>query len=160
MVALLTETEVVRLRKRYLATSTPGRWLVTIGEKGKREVNTWATEGHAVDQVLTDGLSADISFHPTNRNVSSRSQSQSQIQPDPALIYTRTGWPSSFVDGINVTPSLTSDGDAEQGLDEPLPPTPPQVPTVAIASPEEEEALPPSSPPVLPTDFSAACSSL
>ena len=86
MVAPLTETGVMRLREGYPATPTPGRWLVTIGEKGKREVDTRATEGHAVDQVLTDGLLVDISFHPTNRSISSQSQSQCQIQPDPALL--------------------------------------------------------------------------
>jgi hypothetical protein len=45
-----------------------------------------------------------------------------------------------------VTPSLASDGDAEQAPDEQLPLTP-QVPAVAAESPEEDQVLPPTSPP-------------
>jgi len=62
-------------------------------------------------------------------------------------------WPSSSVDGTDVTPSLTSDGDAEQGPDEPLPRTPPQVPTAVVDEPEEQEVEPlsPPSPPQPPT---------
>ncbi|KAI0249194.1 hypothetical protein BJV78DRAFT_1284223 [Lactifluus subvellereus] len=62
--------------------------------------------------------------------------------------------PSSSVNGTNVTPSLTSHGDVKQGPDEPLPPTPPQVPTVVVASPKEEEVLPPSPPPKKGTSVS------
>ncbi|KAI0249908.1 hypothetical protein BJV78DRAFT_1224193 [Lactifluus subvellereus] len=130
---------------------------VTIGEKRKREVDTHATEGvQSIKRRLMGPLprSADTSVLSTNSSFSSDSQSQSQSQSQPeagpsnpsrSYIPVRT-WPSSSLDGTDVTPSLTSDGDAEQGPDEPSPPTPPQVPTVAIESPEEEEALPPPSP--------------
>jgi len=51
------------------------------------------------------------------------------------------------VDETDVTPSLTSDGDAEQGPDEPSPPTPPQVTVVVVQRPDEAEEALPRSPP-------------
>ncbi|KAI0297262.1 hypothetical protein B0F90DRAFT_918456 [Multifurca ochricompacta] len=108
--------------------------------------------------------SADSSFRSVNSSFStqtlsqsqpqSQSQSQGQKQPEvgpsnPSRSYIPVrAWPSSSVDGTDVTPSLTSDGDAEQGPDEPLPPTPPRAPAVVVNEPEdsEVEALPPPPP--------------
>ena len=128
---------------------------ITIGEKRKREIDTQAKERvQSIKRRLMGPFprSVDTSFQSTNSSFSSQSQSQSQSQPEAgpsdssrSYIPVRT-WPSSSVDGTDVTPSLTSDGDAEQGPDEPPPPTPPQVPTVPVDSPEEEEALPPPPP--------------
>jgi hypothetical protein len=134
------------------------------GEKRKRDTQA-VEDGPSIKRRLMGPLprSADSSFRSSaNSSFSSQSQplsrSQTQSQPEAgpskptrSYIPVRT-WPSSSVD----TPSLTSDGDAEQGPDEPLPRTPPQVPTaVADDEPEELEVdhpLPsPQSPPQPPT---------
>ncbi len=135
---------------------------VTVGEKRKRQVDTLAKEGvQSVKRRLMDPLprSADSSFLSTNSSFSqsqssqSRSQSQSQSQPEarpsklPRSYLPVRAWPSSSVDGTDVTPSRTSDGDAEQGLDEPSPLTPPQVPAVVVQGPDEAEEGLPQSPP-------------
>ncbi len=128
----------------------------TVGEKRKREIDTLAKEDvHSIKRRLMGPLPrpANASFRSTDSSFSqsqSRSQSQSQSQPEtessnPSRSYIPVRvWPSSSVDGTDVTPSLTSDGDVEQVPDEPSPPTPPQVPTVVVQRQEEvEEALPP-----------------
>ncbi|KAH9029878.1 hypothetical protein EDB85DRAFT_2147123 [Lactarius pseudohatsudake] len=137
-----------------------------VGEKRKREADTRATEDvQSIKRRLMMGplpRSADSSSRSANSSFSSQSQSlsrsQSQSQPEagpskPTRSYIPVrAWPSSSVDGTDVTPSLTSDGDAEQGPDEPLPRTPPQVPTAIADVPEELEVelLPPPSPPQPP----------
>ena len=127
---------------------------VTAGEKRKREVvDTLANEGvNSIKRRLMGPFprSADSSFRSTDSSFSqSQSQSHCQSQTEAESLQSSRSylpvraWPSSSVDGTDVTPSLTSDGDAEQGPDEPSPPTPPQVPTVVVQGPEEaEEALP------------------
>jgi len=135
---------------------------VTMGEKRKREVDTQAKEGvRSVQRRLMGPFfcGADTSFRSTDSSFSqSQSQSQSQSgsqsevgpsKPSRSYIPVRT-WPSSSVDGTDVTPSLTSDGDPEQGPDEPLPPTPPQVPAIVVQEPVEVEEAPP--PPPSPHD--------
>jgi hypothetical protein len=128
---------------------------VTTGEKRKREVDTQAVEGvQSIKRRLMGPLprSADSSFQSTNTSFSSQSQSQIQSRPEagpskpPRSYIPVRAWPSSSVDGTDVTPSLTSDGDPEQVPDEPLPPTPPQVSVVTAESPEEEVLSPVSSP--------------
>lgn len=143
-----------------------------VGEKRKRDTQVME-DGPSIKRRLMGPLprSADSSFRSSANNSFSSSQSQSQplsrsqIQSQPeagpskptrSYIPVRA-WPSSSVDGTDVTPSLTSDGDAEQGPDEPLPRTPPpQVPTAVADEPEPEELEvehPPSppSPPQPPT---------
>lgn len=145
----------------------PANGALTVGEKRKRELDTLAKEGvQSVKRRLMGPFprSADASFRSTDTSFS-QSQSQSQSQSSQSQSQPEVGpskpsrsripvraWPSSSVDGTDVTPSLTSDGDAEQGPDEPLlPPTPPHVPTVVVQAPEEEEeALPPPPPPPEP----------
>ncbi|KAI9440138.1 hypothetical protein H4582DRAFT_1579162 [Lactarius indigo] len=136
-----------------------------VGEKRKREADTQAMENvPSIKRRLMMGplpRSADSSFRSANSSFSSQSlsRSQSQSQPEagpskPMRSYIPVrAWPSSSVDGTDVTPSLTSDGDAEQAPDEPLPRTPPQVPTTVADEPEELEVelLPPPSPPQPPT---------
>ena len=139
---------------------------VTVGEKRKRQVDTLANEGvQSVKRRLMGPLprSADSSFLSTNSSFSqshsqsqssqSRSQSLSQPEAGPSKptrsflpLHVRA-WPSSSVDGTDVTPSLTSDGDAEQGPDEPSPPTPPHVPAVVVHGPDEAEEALSQSPP-------------
>ena len=135
-----------------------------VGDKRKRGMQE-LEDGQSIKRRLMGPLprSADSSFRSTNSSFSSQSQSfsqsQSQSQPEagpskPTRSYIPVrAWPSSSVDGTDVTPSLTSDGDAEQGPDEPLPRTPPQVSTAIVDEPEEleEEQLPPPSPPQPPT---------
>jgi hypothetical protein len=137
----------------------PVEGTVTVGEKRKRQVDTLAKDDlQSVKRRLMGPLprSADSSFRSTNSSFSqsqsqsqssqSQSQSQSQSEAGPSKL-TRSflpvrAWPSSSVDGTDVTPSLTSDGDAEQVPDEPSPPTPPQLSAVVIQGPDEaEEAL-------------------
>jgi hypothetical protein len=130
------------------------------GEKRKRDIQE-LEDGQSIKRRLMGPLprSADSSFRSANSSFSSLSRSQSQSQPEagpskPTRSYIPVrAWPSSSVDGNDVTPSLTSDGDAEQGPDEPLPRTPPQVPTTVVDEPEELEVepLPPPSPPQPPT---------
>ena len=134
---------------------------VAVGEKRKRETETLAKEGvHSIRRRLMCPIprSADSSFSSTNSSFSqsqsslTRSQSQSQSEAGPSKLSRSyipvRAWPSSSVDGTDVTPSLTSDGDAEQGPDEPSPPTPPQVPAIVVQGQEEaEEALPAPPPP-------------
>jgi len=135
----------------------PAEGTATVGEKRKRQVDTLAKEGVlSVKRRLMGPLprSADSSFRSTNSSFS-QSQSQSQSQPEagpskPTRSYLPVrAWPSSSVDGTDVTPSLTSDGDAEQGPDEPSPPTPPQIPAVVVQRPDEAEEVLPQSPPRL-----------
>ena len=135
----------------------PVEGMVTVGEKRKRQVDTLANEGvRSLKRRLMGPLprSADSSFRSTNSSFSQfQSQSQSQSQPEPGPSKPQRsylpvrGWPSSSVDGTDVTPSLTSDGDAEQGPDEPSPPTPPQAPAVIVQGPDEAEEALPQSPP-------------
>ena len=130
------------------------------GEKRKRDIQE-LEDGQSIKRRLMGPLprSADSSFRSANSSFSSLSRSQSQNQPEagpskPTRSYIPVrAWPSSSVDGNDVTPSLTSDGDAEQGPDEPLPRTPPQVPTTVVDEPEELGVgpLPTPSPPQPPT---------
>jgi hypothetical protein len=127
---------------------------VTVGEKRKREVvDTLANDGvNSIKRRLMGPFprSADSSFRSTDSSFSqSQSQSQRQSQTEAESSQSSRSylpvqaWPSSSVDGTDVTPSLTSDGDAEQGPDEPSPPTPPQVPAVVVQRSEEVvQALP------------------
>src|SRR5712672_4365535 len=92
----------------------PVEGTVTVGEKRKRQVDTLASEGvQSVKRRLMGPLprSADSSFPSTNSSFS-QSQSQSQSQPEagpskPTRSYLPVqAWPSSSVDGTDVTPSL------------------------------------------------------
>lgn len=128
---------------------------IAVGEKRKRQVDTLAKEDvQSVKRRLMGPLprSADNSFSSTNNSFShsqsrsqsqTESQSQSQSEAGPSkpsrLPLPVRAWPSSSVDGTDVTPSLTSDGDAEQGPDEPSPPTPPRVPAVVIQESDKAE---------------------
>ena len=126
-----------------------------VGEKRKRGA---MEDAQSIKRRLMGPLprSANSSFGSSNSSFSSQSQSQSQPEAGPSKP-TRSyipvrAWPSSSVDGTDVTPSLTSDGDAEPGPEEPLPRTPPQVPTTVVDEPEELELEPlaPPSPPQPP----------
>ena len=145
----------------------PADALANVGEKRKRDTQV-VEDGPSIKRRLMGPLprSADSSFRSSaNSSFSSQSQplsrSQTQSQPEagpskPTRSYIPVrAWPSSSVDGTDVTPSLTSDGDAEQGPDEPLPRTPPQVPTAVADEPEPEELEvehhPSPSPPQPPT---------
>ncbi|KAH9057847.1 hypothetical protein EDB87DRAFT_975403 [Lactarius vividus] len=181
MAAFLKEMKTVRLRKVFNAPADMGREPLrassaetsfvaagiqrpppNAGEKRKREADPRGTEDvQSTKRRLMMGplpRSADSSFRSANSSFSSQPRSQSQSQPEagpskPTRSYIPVrAWPSSSVDGTDVTPSLTSDGDAEQGPDEPLPRTPPQVPTAIADEPEElqVELLPPPSPPQPP----------
>ena len=135
----------------------PVEGMVTVGEKRKRQVDTLVKEDmRSLKCQLMGPLprSADSSFRSTNSSFSqSQTQSQSQSQPEagpskPQHSYLPIqGWPSSSVDGTDVTPSLTSDGDTKQGPDEPSPPTPPQVPAVIVQGLDKAEEALPQSPP-------------
>ena len=132
----------------------PANGAVSVGEKRKRDaVDTLANEGvNSIRRRLMGPFrrSADSSFRSTDSSFTqSQSQPQSQSQTEAESSQSSRSylpvqaWPSSSVDGTDVTPSLTSDGDAEQGPDEPSPPTPPQVPAVVVQRSEEVvEALP------------------
>jgi hypothetical protein len=144
----------------------PAEGTIAVGEKRKRQFDTLAREGvQSVKRRLMGPFprSADTSVCSTNSSFSQSqsqsqssqsSQSQSQSQPEagpskPSRPFLPVrAWPSSSVDGTDVTPSLTSDGDAEQGPDEPSPPTPPRVTAVVVQGPDKsEEALSQPQPP-------------
>ncbi|KAH9178387.1 hypothetical protein EDB89DRAFT_1930943 [Lactarius sanguifluus] len=182
MAAFLKEMKTVRLRKVFNAPADMGRVPprassaetsfvaagiqrpprpveapAKVGEKRKREADTRATED--VQSIKRRLMMGPLPRSADSSQSQSLSRSQSQSQPEagpskPTRSYIPVrAWPSSSVDGTDVTPSLTSDGDAEQGPDEPLPRTPPQVPTAIADEPEELEVelLPPPSPPQPPT---------